>query len=130
MRAALDGLPEMAGVTHRDVLSRRVDAGQLPERSVTTPLERISGGAVGQSDRFISVEVVVRRKGASAVDILDADSMAIEAATLPILLANANGGRADLTMTQVEADQEGSVQIAELRLRFEVLRYTAEGAAT
>lgn len=123
VRAALDALPRLAGVSDRGLLAPRPDISQLPERMVATVLERPevaqAGGAV---DRDIQLLVMVRRAGEDAQDALDLDQDAIEPAVIAALEQGST--TCALIEARFDFDGEGVTPLAQLTLTFSVQIYT------
>ena len=120
-RDVLDVVSGLNDVAYRPVLSKAVDVSQLPEMTVATPLTRSEQTAVGQTDDMVDLIVVVRRKGTDAIDQLDDDSGAIEAALVPYL--QAIYAIAELSLTTVEPDTSGKTPFGQLTMTFRVLHF-------
>jgi hypothetical protein len=121
VRAALAALPRMADVPDRGILAPRPDLSQIPERMVATPLERPEVASAAGTDRTITLEVVIRRKGADAQDALDLDQDVIEPAVIAAL--GQGSTVCDLTEARLAFEPEGKTPLAQLTLTFTVLQF-------
>lgn len=126
VQAALAAVPRLAGVTYRSALDARPDRSQLPEMSCLIQRERVTRDMIDGVRRAIDVTVAVRRVGAAALDDLDADGAAIEAAVLPVLAAALDD--VELTLVEISTDRDGSAPMGQIALTFEGVRFTAAGA--
>lgn len=121
VRTAMDGLSRMATVAHRDILAMRPDVDAIPERMVATPLERPEVASGAGTDRTVTLEVTVRRKGEDAQEELDADQDQIEPAVIAAL--EVGNTTCDLVEVRFAYDGESAVPLAQMTLSFAVLQF-------
>lgn len=121
VKSAMDGLPRMMFVPHRDILAMRPDIESIPERMVAVPIERPEVLSAAGTDRNLTLEVVVRRKGEDAQDALDADQDEIE----PAVIAAVEMGNTtcDLIEVRFAFDTDSATPLAQMTLSFAVLQF-------
>lgn len=119
LRAALQAA--LPGWTVLRAWTKNIDSTTLPAVAVFTPSERQGQDAVRNYTAETDVLVQLRREGGDALeDELDADSILVEAAVMPPLLAI--DAHAMLISTEVDIDGSGEQRIGKMNLVFRTQR--------
>jgi len=130
LRAAFAALPEFADVAITKAWAMPSDAEGLPALTVLTPRENVQGDGVDMVNRSTQVVVVLKISGDEDIeDDLDDFAEVIESAALAYF-AGLEPGPALWGVASIDTKIEGGARkrVGALEMRFEVVRYTAEGA--
>lgn len=124
-RAALEFLPQCAGVTFLDVWAGSIDPQTLPVIGIETPGERSRPASSQTLERVTTLQIILKRSGAAAAlqDQLDEDAAAIETAVVAAIWSH--GVQIFLTGLSITPEGDGTKIIGTLILDFEITSWRA-----
>ena len=130
LRAAFEATDDLYGVRILKGWAFPTDAADLPALAVATPRERIELSAVDQVDRTVEIVVVLKTRGGDLLeDVLDNYSDVIEAVAIAAFQAmDPEPELYGLGLVDMTIDGDGDKRLGLLEMRFEAVRYAAEGA--
>lgn len=132
LRVAFDAAPGLAGVKVMKAWAMPSDEADLPALAVLTPGERATASTGNQVNKAAEIVVVLKTTGGEDIeDVLDTYSEVIEAEAIAVFMGlTPQPPLFGYSAADMKIEGGSAKRVGTLEMRFEVVRFTAEGAAS